>query len=42
MPPLMIWLLRDQRHTPESSLVGEPIAKCISNVSMDELSLNTA
>jgi len=42
MLPLMIWLFRDQCHAPESSLVGEPIAKCISIVSMDELSLNTA
>src|SRR5579864_7201480 len=40
--PLIIRLLRDQRQEPDSSVVGEPIAKCISIVSMDELSLNTA
>jgi hypothetical protein len=30
---------RAQRHVPEASDVGEPIAKCRSSVKIDELSL---
>ncbi len=37
--PLAFWLLRIQCQTPDSSLVGEPIAKCISMVNDEELSL---
>lgn len=30
---------RAQRHIPEASVVGDPIAKCRSSVRIDELSL---
>ena len=37
--PLKSRPLRDHRHVPDSSLVGEPTAKCICTVRMEELSL---
>ncbi len=37
--PLLSPLGRDQCHSPDSSVVGEPIAKCRSSVRIDELSL---
>jgi hypothetical protein len=40
--PFMSRPERDHRQAPESSDVGEPIAKCKSNVRIDELSLMRA
>jgi hypothetical protein len=37
--PFNNWPGRDQRHVPEASVVGDPIAKCRSSVRIDELSL---